>query len=110
MFARATVAASPMVYGAGIQNKILEAMAAGVPVVTSPSACGSLTARPGDDLLVGETPAEVARHVIRVLDEAGLAERLRTAGLAYVRRCHDWADIGRQLAEIYRQAARGDRC
>ena len=102
--ARACVAVSPMVYGAGIQNKVLEAMASGVPVVTSPQACASLTASPGQDLLVGATPEETARQVLRVFEEAGLARRLGEAGRSYVRRCHDWTSIGRRLTEIYDEA------
>ena len=81
LLARATVAVSPLLYGAGIQNKILEAMASGVPVVTSPQACGSLSALPGEDLLTGDAPAELARQVLRILEDDGLADRLRSGGL-----------------------------
>jgi len=104
LFARATVAVSPMVYGAGIQNKVLEAMASGVPVVTSLQVCASLAAEPGHDLLVGATPAEMAQHVLRVFEEPGLARRLGESGLCYVRRCHDWTAIGRRLTGVYDEA------
>jgi len=75
-----------------------------VPVVTSPRACGSLSAKPGDELLVGDTPAETARQVLRLFEENGLAGRLRAAGLDYVRRDHDWTVIGRCLTGIYDDA------
>jgi glycosyltransferase involved in cell wall biosynthesis len=104
LFARAAVAVSPLLYGAGIQNKILEAMASGVPVVTSPQACASLTATPGLDLLVGATPDETARQVLRVFEEPGLAGLLGAAGLSYVKRCHDWTEVGRRLVAVYDRA------
>lgn len=106
LFARATVAVSPMLYGAGIQNKVLEAMASGVPVVTSPQACGSLTAAPGADLLLGATAAETSTQVLRVFRDGDLRDRLRTRGLEYVRRCHDWHRIAQRLAGTYETVMR----
>lgn len=104
LFARATVAVSPLLYGAGIQNKILEAMASGVPVVTSSQACSSLTVEPGRDLLTGETPADVARQTLRVCDDRALAARLAASGREYVTREHDWTAIGRRLIGVYEEA------
>lgn len=109
VFSRATVAVSPMPYGAGIQNKVLEALASGVPVVTSPAACASLLTRPGADLLVGDSPEETATQVLRVLEDASLAARLRECGLAYVQREHDWTAAGRRLERVYAEVrAAGD--
>ena len=48
---QATVAVAPLTYGAGIQNKVLEAMACGTPVVTVPTTVEALMAIPGRDLL-----------------------------------------------------------
>ena len=45
----------PLVYSTGIQNKVLEAMALGTPVVTTPQVAEALSACPGRDLLVAES-------------------------------------------------------
>ena len=60
--ATATVLAAPLVYAAGIQNKVLEAMARGVPVVTSASACAALEAVVGRDVVSADDDAGVCRR------------------------------------------------
>jgi len=65
---RATVAVAPLTYGAGIQNKFLEAMAFATPVVASPQAVSALAIKPGEHLLVGREPAEFAKAVLRLLE------------------------------------------
>jgi glycosyltransferase involved in cell wall biosynthesis len=104
LFARATVAVAPLVYGAGIQNKVIEAMASGVPVVTSTQACGGLTAQHGRELLVGATAAEMAAQIVQLVREPALRDRLSAAGLAYIMREHDWAQLGQRLIAVYEDA------
>src|SRR5439155_14474007 len=55
--AAATVAVIPLRAGSGLQNKVLEAMAVGTPVVATPRAIAGLAVRPGEHLLVGEDAA-----------------------------------------------------
>ena len=103
-FARATVAVAPMLYSVGIQNKVLEAMASGIPVVTTSRTCGSLLAEPGRDFLVGDSPAEIARHVVQVLVDARLRTSLANAGRRYVEEHHDWKVVVRGLTAVYEEA------
>ena len=65
---KTSVAVAPLVYGAGIQNKILEAMAVGMPVVTTSKALLSLGAVRERDILIGDTPQEFSASVLRLLD------------------------------------------
>ncbi len=103
-FERATVAVAPMLYSVGIQNKILEAMASGVPVVTTSRTGGSLLAEPGRDFLMGDSAREIARHVARVLLDADLQVQLGAAGRRYVEAHHDWRTVVRGLAAVYEDA------
>ena len=73
---QATVAVCPLVYGAGIQNKILEAMACATPVVAGPIGLSALKARAGEEMLVADTPQEFARHVLRLLGDPEAAYHL----------------------------------
>jgi polysaccharide biosynthesis protein PslH len=101
---RATLAVAPVVYGAGIQNKVLEAMACGTPVIASSQAAAGLYARPGHDLLVADTPERFADHILSLLQDAQRRRQLGAAGHAYVTRYHTWPHIVTNLEEIYQMA------
>ena len=103
-FARATVAVAPMVYGAGIQNKIIEAMACGVPVVATSRTRNALAAEADRDFLLGDSASDIARQILRVLGDPQLAEALGTAGRRYVKRHHDWRHAARRLVLAYEEA------
>jgi polysaccharide biosynthesis protein PslH len=104
-FARAAVAVAPMLYGVGIQNKVLEAMASGVPVVATSRTCDSLLAREGRDFLAGDTADEIASRVGRVLADEAVRTSLSAAGRRYVEQHHDWREVGARLAAVYAEAA-----
>lgn len=98
---KATLAVTPITYGAGIQNKVLEAMACGLPVVSSPQAVSALAVSPGKDLIVANNPEEFASAVVTLLDDPGLRARLGQAGRHYVEQDHLWVNIAAQLEEVY---------
>ncbi len=97
----ATVAVVPLIYGAGIQNKILEAMAVGTPVVTTPKALSSLRLTPGKDVLVADTVDEFSSKVLSLLENPVLQHSIGDAGLDYVRKNHHWDDIVTELIDVY---------
>ena len=101
---RAEVMLSPMVYSVGIQNKVLEAMALGTPVVVAAQAAAALGARPGRDLLVAESAREFAEATLRLMDDAELRASLEQHGRAYVEQHHNWRAVTDRLVDIYRRA------
>jgi glycosyltransferase involved in cell wall biosynthesis len=103
--AGATIAVCPMTVKVGIQNKILEAMATGLPVVCSQEGLEGLTAVPERDLLVARDGPEFARQVCRLLDDPALRRRLAEAGRRFVEAHHQWRTAGAALECLYRQAA-----
>ncbi len=64
---RSAVAVAPMRIAPGVQNKVLEAMACGLPVVCSSPAAGGIDAEPGRDLLVADSEADTAALCVRLL-------------------------------------------
>jgi len=100
----ATVSVVPLLYGVGIQNKILEAMATGTPVVTTSRALSALQAKPGKDLLAYDDPDEFSEGVLQLIADRDLQQRIGKAAVTYVRTHHDWISITAQLVKIYQDA------
>ena len=98
---RATVSIVPLLYGAGIQNKILEAMATGTPVITTSRALHALQVQPGKEILVANDADEFAQNILRLIDDPNLMNVIGNSGLAYIRNNHNWVSIASQLTDIY---------
>jgi sugar transferase (PEP-CTERM/EpsH1 system associated) len=89
-YAAARIFIAPMQIGTGLQNKLLEAMAMRMPCITSTLANNAVGAAPGESILIGNTPAEYAAHILRLLDDPAERERLAEKGLHFVHRNFDW--------------------
>ena len=101
---RAEVMLSPMVYSVGIQNKVLEAMALGTPVVVAAHAAAALGAHPGRDLLVATSAQEFAECTLRLMDDSKLRASLSRHGRNYVEQQHDWRILTGHLVDVYQRA------
>jgi sugar transferase (PEP-CTERM/EpsH1 system associated) len=81
---------APLSIARGTQNKLLEAMAMGVPVVCSRVAAAGVDAVPGEHLLVADTPSETAASVLRLIERPEERARLALAGRARMLTHHSW--------------------
>ncbi|MGN7983611.1 glycosyltransferase [Burkholderia sp. 22313] len=89
----------PMRIGAGVQNKILEYMALGLPVVTTSLGHEGLGAKSGEDLLIADTPEEfVGRIEQLVADDTSAVEMARRAR-TFVEGEHGWERMVAPLVE-----------
>jgi glycosyltransferase involved in cell wall biosynthesis len=105
LWSGAHVLLAPLRFSTGIQNKVLEAMAAGVPVVTTPQVARGIGARPGEHLSVAESAADLARAVLDVLAQPdAAAERCRRAR-DHVARHFTWDAPARRLEWLVQDAA-----
>ena len=99
------MAVCPIRVRAGTQNKVLEAMALGVPVVTTQACLPGLAVEPGKHLLVADTPEEFASAVQLLLESPTLRGDLAQAGREYVEQHHDWNVCVARLSQVYTEAA-----
>jgi sugar transferase (PEP-CTERM/EpsH1 system associated) len=95
--ADATVAVAPLRIARGTQNKILECMAAGIPVVATPEAAKGIQASPGRHLLVAGNAQGFADLVTKVMQDQGLRKRLSEEGRRQVETAHSWPNSMRLL-------------
>jgi polysaccharide biosynthesis protein PslH len=97
--AHAALVVAPLRVAQGVPNKVLEAMAMGKAVVTTPAAVTGLRVRPGEDVLVAADPEEMARAVARVL-EPRAARSLGENARARVVADYAWAPSLRLLDDL----------
>jgi glycosyltransferase involved in cell wall biosynthesis len=77
---RAAVSIAPLRYGGGVKGKVVEALASGVPVVTTPAGAQGLPVRHGSDLVVADDAMGFAQGVLSLLRDPARAERIGAAG------------------------------
>lgn len=102
---KASVALAPLQVAAGMQNKVLEALAMGTPMVVTPGACRSLQVEHGIHLLIADGIQPYSEAVLKLLDETDLAENLGCTGRQYVERNHSWMAAANTLSELYQAIA-----
>jgi glycosyltransferase involved in cell wall biosynthesis len=100
-YAPAVAVVVPLRSGSGTRVKILEAMAAGVPVVSTRLGAEGLEVEDGAHLLLADSGQEITSAVNRVASSTELQVRLSQAGRALVCRVYDWTIIGEKLYGIH---------
>jgi sugar transferase (PEP-CTERM/EpsH1 system associated) len=89
--AGARIGVAPVRLGAGVQNKVLEYMALGLPVIASQLAAEGLGANDGRELLVANSTHAYVERILSVWENAERRRELATNGRLFVERCHDWS-------------------
>ena len=103
---RATLVLAPVRVGGGMRMKVLEAMALGKAVVTTPRGAEGL-AIDGQEppLVIGDDAQGVADAALALLADPGRRRALGDAARAFVEECHGSAAYAHRLERIYRDAA-----
>ncbi len=100
VFSAAKLFVAPMFLSTGIQNKILEAMAAGIPIITSPNAADAIGAVNGIELLTAVSPREFATQVLRLIKDSSLQNSLIINGKQHVEKNFNWQHSINLLGKI----------
>jgi sugar transferase (PEP-CTERM/EpsH1 system associated) len=93
------VSVAPLRIACGLQNKVLEAMAAATPVVLTVAAATGMNATPGIEYLVADEPEQFAAHVVSLLTDQKRCEQIGRAARRHVAAHHCWE---REMAKLER--------
>jgi glycosyltransferase involved in cell wall biosynthesis len=102
---RSTAMAAPLRLGSGVRNKVVEAMAAGLPVVTTSRGAEGLAATHERELLIADDPMAFARQLVHLLRDSRLQEQLSRAARDMVARDHDNDRSAKCLERVLMRAA-----
>ena len=103
---RHTVCIAPLREGGGTRLKILEAMALGVPVVSTSKGAEGLDVINGEHLLIADEPQSFAAAVIRLLTDDELRRKLAHQARCRVEERYNWKNIGQQFVSLVEDAVR----
>jgi sugar transferase (PEP-CTERM/EpsH1 system associated) len=98
--ARARVAVAPLRIARGVQNKILEAMAMGVPVVSTSVALQGIRATAEDGIRIADTPQHFAQEVLSLLQNPVLQRQCAFQVRRYVLKHHRWEEHGASIMSL----------
>jgi GT2 family glycosyltransferase/glycosyltransferase involved in cell wall biosynthesis len=102
-YRQAALVIAPLVASAGTNIKVLEAMAMGKAVVSTPAGVNGLDLTPGEDFLLVHTAAEMAAAVEDLLAAPAIRARIETAARSRVERDYNWDAIARAQSALYRE-------
>lgn len=95
-YSKHLVFVAPLLSGAGIKGKVLNALAHGTPCVLSPVAAEGTGLRDGEECLIAERPQDWADAIARITDDAALWQRIADNARAYAARTYSF-ERGRDL-------------
>jgi glycosyltransferase involved in cell wall biosynthesis len=99
-YLRSCIAISPIRFGSGTLNKVLEPMALGIPVVATKVGVEGLGLSNGKEILITDDPKEFANKVIMLLRDPVLRKKIAEAGMKVIRNRFDWKRITKKLIEV----------
>ncbi|MBU3956748.1 glycosyltransferase family 4 protein [Patescibacteria group bacterium] len=99
--AKASVFIVPLRVGSGIRIKILTALAAGLPVVSTKKGAEGIASRSGKGIILADGPKHFARAVVKILKNRKLANKLSRTGLDFVKRDYNQQKAAEALERAY---------
>lgn len=101
MYAKASIVVAPLRFGAGTQNKVLEAMAMGVPIVSHNIGFAGLNIRSGEGVILALETEQFARECITLLQSVSTREAIGKAGKEIIKTRYDWDVVAEKLENYF---------
>jgi glycosyltransferase involved in cell wall biosynthesis len=106
-YREAIAAVVPLKVGGGSRLKMLEALAAGVPVVSTTLGAEGLEVNHNQNILIADTNEKMVEAIIRLIEQPEQRKELSDAGRALVSKRYDWTTIGASLFKTFQQLVGG---
>ena len=91
------VSVAPLLFGSGMKVKVLDAMARGMPTVTTSVGAEGIDFENGRHLLVADEAAEMASHILALLENASLWQRLQENSRDLIAERYTWRELFRNM-------------
>lgn len=98
-YLRGKIFVAPMTIGTGMQNKLLEAMALGIPSITTPLANNAIQAQHDSEIIESNSPEEFNSAINRLLNDRELSKSIGQNGSEFVRENYSWKKTTSLLIE-----------
>ncbi|MFX0196254.1 MAG: glycosyltransferase [Candidatus Hodarchaeota archaeon] len=103
-FHRSSVFVCPLRIGTGIKNKILEAMAMGVPIVATSLSIRGIEISPQEHIIIADDPLEFAKKSVYLMKNRELRLSVARKARSFVETNHSWAATARVFENVYSHA------
>jgi glycosyltransferase involved in cell wall biosynthesis len=91
----------PLLAGGGMRVKIVDAWMRGLPVVSTTVGAEGIQTRPGENILIADTPAAFAQATVRLLQNPDKGQRLAQAGRRWAEQHYNWRTVYRLWDQVY---------
>jgi glycosyltransferase involved in cell wall biosynthesis len=91
----------PLLAGGGMRVKIVDAWIRGLPVVSTTVGAEGIQTRPGENILIADTPAAFAQATVRLLQNPDKGQRLAQAGRRWAEQHYNWRTVYRLWDQVY---------
>jgi glycosyltransferase involved in cell wall biosynthesis len=98
-FSEADIMLVPLLRGGGVRVKLVQAFAAGIPVVSSVKGAEGMDVRDGKDILIADTPEEMAKKAIALCFDDTLRRNIIGSAFEYVRSRHSYQEVERMICQ-----------
>ena len=91
----------PIAYGGGVKTKVIDAMAAGIPVVTTSEGLTGMINLPDNCIAVGDTPDDVLKEILLLMNGFTIRQDRSRIGREYILREHSFEAFSQKVAKTY---------
>lgn len=109
VYQQAWVSVAPMKSGGGSRTKFFEAMASGLPIVTTQQGKEGIEARDGEEIFIADDFQKLARKTVRILQDKTLIEKIGRKSKDLVKKKYSWRKSAQELDKVYQEVVGGQK-